>query len=223
MLVKHRMTPSPVTVTPDDTLDRALDLCREHRIRHLPVCSGGDRLVGILSDRDIRLAMPSPITVGDWERTQFLERTPIAAVMTREVITATGGDTIEDAAKTLYKHRIGCLPVTDERGGLQGMITGTDILHAFVHLLGGTEPSSRLMVGLEDEPGELARAIRIVGVDLALNIVSIVVPSSGAGERKTAIIHLGTIDPRAALDALGEAGFEVGWPSLEDVGASARA
>lgn len=223
MLVKHRMTPEPITVTPDDVLMHAMELTREHRIRHLPVVGAGGRLAGILSDRDIRLAMPSPLTVEDWERKEFLERTPIAAVMTREVITITGGDTLEDAAKTLYKHRIGSLPVVDERGGLQGMITGTDILHAFVQLLGGTEPSSRIVVALQDHPGELARAIRIIGEELRLNIVSMVVPSSRGGERKSAILHLGTIDPREALDALGAAGYEVGWPSLEDPGASPAA
>lgn len=223
MLVKHRMTRTPVTVTPDDTLAHALSLTREHGIRHLPVVAGGDHLVGILSDRDIRLAMPSPLAVADWDRAAFLERTPVAAVMTRKVMTITAGDPIEDAAKVLYKHRIGCLPVVDERDCLQGVVTGTDILHAFVHLLGGTEQSSRIAVALEDEPGELARAIHVIGVDLGINIVSVVVPASDAGERKAAILHLRTIDPREAVDALRSAGFEVGWPSLEDVAAGAAA
>jgi acetoin utilization protein AcuB len=214
MIVKNRMTRDPITVTPDDTLARALQLTRTHRIRHLPVVGGDGRLIGILSDRDMRLAMPSPLTVEDAERMDFLERTPIAAVMTREVITATIGMTVEDAAKMMYKHRIGSLPVVGGEGELVGIITETDILYAFVQILGGTEPSSRLEVALEDRPGELARAIRIIGEELKLNIESIVVPSTRSQARKCAILHIRTIDPRPAIDALEAAGFTVGWPSL---------
>lgn len=214
MLVKHRMTREPITVTPDDTLTRALHLTRIHRIRHLPVVGGDGRLSGILSDRDIRLAMPSPLTVADAERAEFLERTPIAAVMTREVITVPGGETIENAAKLMYKHRIGSLPVVDSDAKLVGILTETDILHAFVQILGGMDPSSRIEVLLEDQPGELSKAIRILGEELGVNLVSVVVPASRGSDRKTAILHVGTIDPRDTIQALEGAGFQVGWPSL---------
>jgi hypothetical protein len=63
MLVKDRMSPQPVTVGPDDTLAHALRLTRAHRVRHLPVVGSDQLLAGIVSDRDIRLAMPSPLTV----------------------------------------------------------------------------------------------------------------------------------------------------------------
>ncbi|HET7322201.1 MAG TPA: CBS and ACT domain-containing protein [Longimicrobiaceae bacterium] len=205
----------PVTVTPDDTLAHALRITRRHRIRHLPVVLPAGDVVGILSDRDIRLAMPSPLTTVDGERTDFLERTPVAAIMTREVITAAPGDSIEDAAQLLYRHRIGSLPVVDDAGALKGILTETDILHAFLHLLGGAESSSRLEIALPDRPGELARAIQIVGGDLKLNIVSVVVAARAEQRRKRAIVHVATIDPREAVQALEKAGFEVGWPSLE--------
>lgn len=218
MLVQDRMTRDPITVTPDDTLARALELTRANRIRHLPVVSG-KRVTGILSDRDIRLAMPSPLTEVDWARADYLERTPVAAVMTREVITVGADTLIEDAAKLLYTHRIGSLPVVDAGGRLEAILTETDILHAFVQLLGGMESSSRLEVALADRPGQLSQALRIVGEDMSLNIVSLVVPSRRAQERRSAIIHVGTIDPREALEALQAAGFTVGWPSL---GAAAR-
>ncbi|HEV2131258.1 MAG TPA: CBS and ACT domain-containing protein [Longimicrobiaceae bacterium] len=215
MLVKDRMSRDPVTVTPDDTLAQALQLTREHRIRHLPVVGGNGMLCGILSDRDIRLAMPSPLTVPDAERADFLERTPIAAIMSREVVTVGPGEAIEDAAKQLYRHRISSLPVVDAAGKLEGILTETDILHAFVEILGGMEPASRLEVALQDRSGELARALHVIGEELAVNITSIVVPSIRAQGRKTAILHVGTIDPREIVEALEQAGFEVGWPSLE--------
>lgn len=216
MLVKQRMSRDPITVTPDDPLAHAMQLTRTHRIRHLPVVGGNGRLAGILSDRDIRLAMPSPLTVEDAERADFLNRTPVAAVMTRRVITVEPTETIENAAKQLYRHRIGSLPVVDTDGRLQGILTETDILHAFVQILGGTEPSSRIEIALRDQPGELASAMRILGEEHRINIVSIVVPSMRGQTRKTAILHLGTINPQDAVQALEKAGYTVGCPSLEE-------
>lgn len=215
MLVRDRMHRDPFTVSPDDSLAYALRLTRQHRIRHLPVVLATGALTGILSDRDIRLAMPSPLTVADAERAEFLERTAVAAVMTREVITTSAHETIEDAARILYLHRIGALPVVSAGGELQGIISETDILHAFAQLLGGSEPSSRIEVLIADRPGELAHALRIVGENLHLNIVSMLVPSAERQEHRTAILHLGTIDPREAIQALENAGYRVGWPSLE--------
>lgn len=215
MLVLTRMNREPVTVTPDDTLADALRLTRSHRIRHLPVVLPTGMVTGIVSDRDIRLAMPSPLTVADAERSDFLERTAVAAVMTREVVTVLPHDTVEDAAKLLYRHRIGSVVVVDEAGLLQGILTETDILHAFVQILGGGERASRIEVALPDRPGALAGAIRVISDELRLNIVSIVVPSAAAQARKTAVVHLATIDPREALAGLETAGYEVGWPSLE--------
>lgn len=209
------MRREPTTVGPDATLADALRLTRAHRIRHLPIVLPDGELAGIVSDRDIRLAMPSPLAVPDAERADFLERTPIAAVMTREVVTATPHDTIEDAARLLYRHRIGALPVTDPHGRLQGLLSDTDILYAFVQILGGAKATSRVEVALTDSPGELSRAVRILGEELRLNIGSIVAPSIPGQERRTAIIHLDTIDPREAIQALERGGFEVGWPSLD--------
>jgi acetoin utilization protein AcuB len=215
MLVRSRMHRDPITVTPDDTLARALVLTREHRIRHLPVVVPGGTVMGMLSDRDIRLAMPSPLAVADEERAEFLERTPVAAVMSRDLIAVTGADTIEDAAKLLYRHRIGALPVISAAGRLEGILSETDILHAFVQILGGSEPASRLEIALPDEPGELAHVMRIIGEELHLNLVSVVVPSIRGQRGKTAILHVATIDPREAVRALEKAGYRVGWPSLD--------
>ena len=214
MLVRNWMQREVVTVTPDDTLATALRLTRKHRVRHLPVVLPTGDLAGILSDRDIRLAMPSPLTTPDAERSDFLERTAIAGIMTREVITIGPEETVEDAAKQLYHHRIGSLPVVDAHLRLEGIITETDILHAFVRILGVAEPSTRIEVALEDRPGELGRALSVISEAAGLNIVSVVVPPLRDGGRKTAMLNLATIDPREAIQALQGAGFPVGWPSL---------
>jgi acetoin utilization protein AcuB len=214
MLVHNRMTRDPVTVTPDDTLARALQLTRANRVRHLPVVGGDQRLSGILSDRDIRLSMPSPLTVEDAERADFLARTPIAAVMTREVISIAPSEPIEEAARLMYGHRIGALPVVAE-GRLVGIVTDTDILYAFVQLLGGMEPSSRVEIELTDRPGELARAVEVLGSELGLNIVSLVISNTGERRSKRAVVHVATINPAQAVEALTARGVRAAWPSLD--------
>lgn len=214
MLVKNRMTADPVSVAPDDTLADALRLTREHRVRHLPVVRGG-ALVGILSDRDLRSAMPSPLEVEDAARAARVGETPVSQVMTAEVITVGPLDTVEDAAKLLCRHRIGALPVVDAHGGLLGMLGETDVLNAFAEILSAGGASSRLEISLSDRPGELARALRILGDELRLNINSLMVLPGDEGGRKTVIVHVGTIDPREAVAALERAGAIVGWPSLE--------
>ena len=213
MLVKNRMSGSPVTVAPASTLADALRLTREHRVRHLPVVDGGT-LVGIVSDRDIRLAMPSPLTVADADRAAFLERTPVGEIMTRDVFTVGPYDTVEDAAQQLCRHRVGALPVVDATGTLLGIVTETDILRAFAEVVSAGGPSSRLEVALPDRPGELARILGVLG-ELKLNITALMVLPEGAEGRKTAVVHVATIDPREAIAALERTGAEVGWPSLE--------
>jgi acetoin utilization protein AcuB len=214
MLVKKRMTRDPVTVSPADSLADALRLTRTRRIRHLPVVSGGE-VVGIVSDRDVRLAMPSPLTESDDRRVAFLEQTRIADVMRGEVSTIGPHDTVEDAATLMRRRRIGALPVVDAHGRLLGIITESDVLDAFVEILGPPGQSSRIEVALPDRAGELARAMRIIGEEQGVNICSLMVPPGAAGEQRVAIVQVATIDPRQVIEALEAAGFEVGWPSLE--------
>jgi acetoin utilization protein AcuB len=214
MLVKKRMTHDPVVVSPRHSLADALRLTRERRIRHLPVVEDGV-LVGIVSDRDVRAALPSSLTEPDAERVAFLDRTPVSAVMKRDVDSIGPLDTVEDAAKLMRRRRIGALPVVDAHGAVLGILSESDVLDAFVEILGAANASSRLEIALADRAGELARAMRVIGEDLRVNICSLMVPPGKADERRVAIVHISTIDPRETIHALEAAGFEVGWPSLE--------
>lgn len=214
MLVKKRMTRDPVTVSPADSLADALRLTRARRIRHLPVVRDGE-VVGMVSDRDVRTALPSPLTEPDEERVAFLESTPVSAVMKGEVATIGPHDTVEDAAKLMRRMRIGALPVVDAHGRLLGILSESDVLDAFVEILGPPGQSSRIEVALPDRAGELARAMRVIGEERGVNVCSLMVPPGAPGERRIAIVHVATIDPRDVIAGLEGAGFEVGWPSLE--------
>ncbi len=209
------MTPDPVSVPADATLGDALRVMRARRVRHLPVLEGGE-VVGMISDRDLRLAMPSPLGMESPEDVAAVESTPVAGVMAPGAITVGPFDTVEDAAVMMRRHRVGSLPVVDAAGRLLGILTETDILQAFVEMLTASGPSSRLEISLPDRPGELGRAMRAIGEELGINVNSVMVTGRDGAGKKTAVVHLSTIDPREAIAALERAGVEVGWPSLEN-------
>jgi len=136
MQVKEKMRTSLILVKPTDSVRTAWALLREHRIRHLPVVEQG-RLVGIITDRDIRLVFPSG-AVGQSEQDPHaaLEKIAVRDIMTERVITVTPEASIADATRLLLKHRIGGLPVV-QGDRLVGIITKTDILAAFVEIVEG--------------------------------------------------------------------------------------
>jgi acetoin utilization protein AcuB len=214
MLVKNQMSGSPVTVASSASIAEALRTVRQHRVRHLPVVDDGE-LVGIVSDRDLRLAMPSPLGAETPEFVALVEGTPVDAIMARDPITVGPTDTLEDAAVRMRRSRVGALPVVDAAGRLIGILTETDILNAFVEVFTASGGASRLEIAMPDRPGELARAVRVIGEECRLNISSIMMTDHDQPGRKRAVIHINTIDPREVIAALERIGCEVGWPSLE--------
>lgn len=132
MLVTDWMTRSPVTISPDAPLREAIRLLRQHRIRHLPVLSK-ERLCGILSDRDVKLAMPS--LEGDYRSEQLREMydRPVSEIMTKEVLTVAPGDSLIEAARLMRQRKIGCLPVI-YNDHLVGILTETDVLDALLSM-----------------------------------------------------------------------------------------
>jgi acetoin utilization protein AcuB len=136
MQVHQWMHRDPVTVGPDDSLRTAVRLFHQKGIRHLPVVVEGKRLVGILTDRDVRQAAPSGAAGQTVHEAQnILEKVTVREIMTKDVVTVGPDQTVEDAALLLLSHRIGGLPVVRD-GELVGIITETDILQAFLQLRG---------------------------------------------------------------------------------------
>jgi acetoin utilization protein AcuB len=207
LLVRDWMAREVATVGPETTAAEALALCRENRIRHLPVLKGR-HLVGVISDRDLRVATPA---LGDPDRAAALKRIRVADEMAQEVVSARPEDPIEDAAAAMYEVKIGCLPVL-EGEALVGILTSSDVMRALAWLVGVREPGTRLEVALPDRPGSLAEVAGTVR-DQGVNIVSVLAPSGpeAAGER-VAVLRLATINPRKVVDSLGEAGYRVLWP-----------
>jgi acetoin utilization protein AcuB len=121
--IGHLMTPDPTTVRPTTSLAGAARLMAERGLRHLPVVDDGGRLVGMISDRDLRgppagtTSSPAPSPVTD-----------VASVMTRDVIVASAADDLGAVARLIVDRRIGAVPVVDEGGGVLGIVSYVDVL-----------------------------------------------------------------------------------------------
>ena len=140
MNVRDLMTPNPITVGPDTGVFEARQLMLKERIRHLLVVEHG-RLVGIVTDRDIRLSLPSQATsLSVWEMNYLLARLTVDKVMSTAVITVGPDRDAADAARLMLVHKIGAVPVVDW-GLVIGILTESDIVRAFVEIAAMPAPS----------------------------------------------------------------------------------
>ena len=131
MKVSDLMTTSPITVGPETPVLDARQLMIDKRFRHVLITEG-PKLLGIVTDRDIRLNLPSPATsLSVWEINYLLARLTVESVMTKSLVTVSPRQDTRDAALLMLDHKIGALPVVDG-GQLVGIITETDLLRAYV-------------------------------------------------------------------------------------------
>jgi acetoin utilization protein AcuB len=136
MFVRDRMTTPVITLTAEVPFQEALKLMKVHKIRRIPVVDSREKLIGIVSERDLLHAAPSPATsLNIWEMNYLLSKLKLSDLMTKAVVTVTTGTHVQDAASLMLKHKVGGLPVVDEGHTVVGIITETDIFKAFVELL----------------------------------------------------------------------------------------
>ncbi|MCS7221333.1 MAG: CBS and ACT domain-containing protein [Anaerolineae bacterium] len=156
MLVGERMRRNPVTVTEDVGIGEALRIMHENKVRRLPVLNRHGKLVGIVSEKDLLQASPSPATsLSIFELNYLLSKLTVKKVMTSPVITVDEQTPLEEAARIMADNRIGGLPVM--RGDeLVGIITETDLFKIFLELLGARDHGVRLTLEVPDRRGLLA-------------------------------------------------------------------
>ena len=155
MPVKDWMSQDLVTVDADTSIMKASRVMKQNNIQHLPVLSKG-RLVGIVSDRDLKEATPSKATTLDiHEMYYLLDKVLVKSLMPKELHTIAPGDTVEKAAAVMLKHRISALPVVDDKGAMAGIITKGDIFRAFVSISGIHQGALAMGFELPDQPGSI--------------------------------------------------------------------
>lgn len=156
MLVETRMTRNPITATPEMPVAEAQRLMRVEKIHRLPVLDKEKQLVGIVTEKDILYASPSPANTLDiHELTYLLSKLPVKKVMSSVVVTINRQTTIEEAARIMVDNNIGGLPVM-EGDTLVGIITESDLFKVFLELFGVRKKGIRLTVLIPEKPGELS-------------------------------------------------------------------
>ncbi len=211
MLVREIMTRQVVAIAPDTPIRDVQLLMEQRNIRHFPILDqdgddhGHDRLVGIVSDRDVRLVgadhpkAPAGVKSSD----------PVSALMVFPVLTADPDDPIEETAKVLREHKIGAMPVMDD-GRLTGIVTAIDMLDALIRMSGVTEASSRLEVEVVNRPGALAGLLDRVA-SRHVNVSSVMTSRSDA-DTVSFVLRVGTAAGHELAAHLRGLGYTVYWP-----------
>jgi acetoin utilization protein AcuB len=205
MLIKERMTHNPIIIREDTSLDDALRIMRENKVRRLPVLDKKGKLVGIVSEKDLLYASPSPATtLSVWEIHGLLARIKVKELMTKNVVTVCEDCPIEEAARVMVDNKIGGLPVV--RGDqLVGIITETDLFKVFLELLGARRQGTRFTLLVPDKKGMLAAMAQEVA-SLGGNVVAL---GTFLGEDPT---------NRTITMKVQDVDKEVLWPKLEQLG-----
>lgn len=219
MLVRDVMQAHPVTATLETRLPQLIRLLQRRGFRHVPVLDAG-KLVGIISDRDLKQSMVSAATITEGrERDRLLDELTAGQIMARAVVTIGPMFGIEEAARLMATRKISALPVT-EGDRLVGLVTETDVLQLFVRALGVLEPSSRLDVIVRDRTAGLGEVVRVVE-EAGARICSVMTLELPTGDREVAL-RLATINPGPAVTALEARGYVVrdaaGSGRLRDAG-----
>ncbi|ALC84691.1 acetoin utilization protein AcuB [Bacillus sp. FJAT-22090] len=209
MLVEEIMNTSVPTLTPSHTINDAITLLKEKKIRHLPIINKDREVVGVVTDRDLKEATPS--TLQSVLHNDIYER-PLEEIMTKNPITGHPLDFVEETASIFYDNRIGCLPIVS-KGKLVGMITESDLLYKFIELTGVHQPGSQIEVRVPNRPGVLFEVSKIF-YEQKLNVLSVLVyPDKVQNDHKILVLRVKTMNPLKLIEAIKAEGFEVLWPN----------
>nr|WP_290668077.1 CBS and ACT domain-containing protein [Ardenticatena sp.] len=209
MFVRDRMSSPAVTITPDTSFVDAMQLLKEKGFRRLPVVNKKGRLIGIVAERDLLYASPSPATtLTVWEMNYLLSQLKIEELMTRNVITVTPDTPIEEAANLMVTNKVGGLPVVDENDAVVGIITETDIFKAFVELLGGGQSGLRLMIEVPERRGVLAQLASAIA-EQGGNIVSVGTFYGDTPDERHLLVKVRGVSKEQIVDVLEALGDHV--------------
>jgi acetoin utilization protein AcuB len=217
--MREMIQKNPVTIGPEASFFEARKIIRDNGIRHLPVVDNKNKLVGIVTDRDIREAAPSDATsLSVGEINYLLGKLKVSSFMTpqKKLITISPDTLVEEAAQLMHDNKIGCIPVVED-GKLYGIFTEMDALALLVDLFGIKQKGTRLTVALEDKPGELCDIFQVFKKH-DVSVISITSPSFVVGGKRLTAIRIRTEKYKVIVQDLEKAGFPVlsigQWPSV---------
>jgi acetoin utilization protein AcuB len=161
MFIDKSMTRDVLTIDAETSIAEAAESMSRNRIRHLPVTDREGRLVGIVTDRDIRSAMPSILSSEELvgKEMERIAQLRVKDIMTKNVVTVSPMNTLEDALLLMQRTKVGAFPVLDRQGKLVGIISVRDLMRAFINVLGIEEPGTLLCILAEDKIGQMKRIV----------------------------------------------------------------
>ncbi|MFO7963251.1 MAG: CBS and ACT domain-containing protein [Desulfobacterales bacterium] len=211
MFVSKSMTRKVIVISPDADIFEAQEKMAKNKIRHLPVVDEDGRLIGIVTDRDIRSAMPPGLF-------KNLECTPnekdaiaelrIRDIMTRDPMCISPTYTIQDAMLLIQKERIGALPVVGENNTLKGIISIRDLLRSFINVMGIGQPGTLLGVVVEDKVGELKKIVDII-VEENISMGSVLTVKYWESGKRAVFPYLLAMNVNPVKEKLKAEGFEL--------------
>ncbi len=162
MLVRKWMSKNPITIDETASLSDAINLLKQHKIRRLPVLKKG-KLIGIISDRDLKEASPSKVTSLDiWELHYLMSKIIVKQIMTKNPVTVSPETTLERAAILMFDNKIGGLPVIDKGNKLVGILTEQDVFKALINITGARFAANRVSIVIPDTPGSIKEVMDIM-------------------------------------------------------------
>jgi acetoin utilization protein AcuB len=210
MFVSGRMSKKLITAGPDLTIFEARTIMTEKNIRHLPVVDAAGKLIGIVTDRDVRDAMPSTLLKkADYELTlSKIMNYPIGDIMTKNPMTIKAYYTIQDSLLVMQKKKVGALPVVDEEGYLKGILSTRDLLTAFVNIMNIDEPGTLLCIVVKEQQGQMKKIVDII-TEEKISLGSVLVARFWDEEKRAIFPYLLTNNVLSVKKKLLEAGFEI--------------
>lgn len=196
MKINSLMIPDPITITENASIQEAIELMKVNSIRHLPVVAKGNRLKGFITLADLKQGL-IPSMLGDVSLADLIVRNPIRVGP---------DDDVEIAARLIYKHKIGGMPVV-ENDKLVGIITETDILRAFIDMMGLLNASSRIDLVVGDEPGSFRNVLQIIN-DNGGDIINVGIMAHETSKR-VYYFRLVSCDTAVIKKSLEKEGYEV--------------
>ncbi len=196
MKIRAMMIPEPISITEKTSVEEAIEIMKVNSIRHLPVTGEGNVLVGFVTLADLRMGLIPSMVAG----------LTLSDLMIKNPIIVDPGSDIEVAAQLIYKHKISGIPVV-KKGKLVGIITESDMLRAFIDMMGMLNSSSRIDVSIKSEPGMLRKAVQIIEENGG-QIVNVGMTPQKT-RKKVYFFRLNPCDTSRIRDALEEEGFRV--------------
>ncbi|HKL57707.1 MAG TPA: CBS domain-containing protein [Sphaerochaeta sp.] len=157
MIIERRMTRNPVTATPDMSISEASTLMKQEKVHRLPVLDKDKKLVGLLTEKDILYASPSPASsLSIHEMAYLLSKLTVKKLMSKNVVTINKDTTVEEAARMMVDQDLSCLPVL-EGDKLIGIVSKSDMFKILLELFGARHFGIRVSFVVEDKPGTIAK------------------------------------------------------------------